>query len=301
MWVRRGEGRAPADSSGSLLPRCYEAVKGEKSLQVHGIDTASRPSPPNIQTNMNYTDIHFHLLPGIDDGPATLDESVALAAAAVADGTDTVVATPHVRSDFFTAVNELPERVREVEHRLADEGIELTVLRGGELGHDMVGRLLQPELELIAHGPPGGRWLLVESPFAGFDDAFTAATDELRDRGFRVVVAHPERAPDEWGSRWRALRHELANGSVLQVNAWSLAGRHGTEAQAVSRRLVREGRAQLIGSDAHGGRRTPALLLGAEAAIEAGLTRGDAERMVRANPCRLLERGLAAPRHASLA
>ena len=248
---------------------------------------------------MSYTDIHFHLLPGIDDGPATPDESVALAAAAVADGTDTVVATPHVRSDFFTAVHELPERIREIEDRLAGEGIDLCVIRGGELGHDMVGRLAQPDLELIAQGPPGGRWLLVESPFSGFGEAFTAATDELRARGFRVVVAHPERVPDEDGSRWRALRHELANGSMLQVNAWSLAGRHGVEAQAVARRLVREGRCQLIASDAHGGRRTPALLLGLEAALEAGLTRQDAERLVRSNPARVLERGLPAPRYAS--
>lgn len=248
---------------------------------------------------MNYTDIHFHILPGIDDGPATLDESVALAREAAADGTDTIVATPHVRSDFFTAVHELPERVRELRERLALERIEVDVHVGGELGHDMVGRLAQDELELIAQGPHGGRWVLVESPFGGFGEAFTAATDELRDRGFRVVVAHPERAPDEDGARWRTLRHELANASVLQVNAWSLAGRHGLEAQAVARRLVREGRALVIGSDAHGGRRRPALLLGCDAAVEAGLTRGDAERLVRANPRRLLERGLAAPRHAS--
>jgi protein-tyrosine phosphatase len=254
---------------------------------------------PNINPDMNYTDIHFHLVPGIDDGPATIDESVALAATAVAEGTSTIVATPHVRSDFFTAVHELPARIAELEDRLAAEGITLCVKRGGELGHDMVGRLAQPDLELIAHGPPGGRWLLVESPFAGFDEVFTAATDELRGRGFRVVVAHPERVPDDDGSRWRALRHELAHGSMLQVNAWSLAGRHGTEAQAVARRLVREGRCQLIGSDAHGGRRTPALLLGMAAAMEAGLTHQDAQRLVRSNPARVLERGIPQPRYAS--
>jgi protein-tyrosine phosphatase len=247
---------------------------------------------------MSYTDIHFHLLPGIDDGPATPDESVALAATAVAEGTHTVVATPHVRSDFFTEVHELPERIRELEDRLAGEGIDLRVIRGGELGHDMVGRLAQPDLELIAQGPPGGRWLLVESPFAGFGVEFSAATDELRARGFGVVVAHPERVPDEDGSRWRALRHELASGSMLQVNAWSLAGRHGLEAQAVARRLVREGRCGMVASDAHGVRRAPALLLGREAALEAGLTRQDAERLVRSNPARVLERGLPAPRYA---
>src|SRR4051812_35515593 len=206
---------------------------------------------------MSYTDIHFHLLPGVDDGPKTIEESIELAATAFAEGTRTIVATPHIRSDFFTAVEELPERVREVEDRLARERIEMTILRGGELGHDMVGRLGQSELELIAQGPPGGRWLLVETPFSGLGPAFSAATDELRDRGFGVVIAHPERAPDRDGSRWRALRYELACGSMLQVNAWSLDGRHGMEAQAVSRRPLRGGRGPTVASGAHRGERPP--------------------------------------------
>ena len=250
---------------------------------------------------MSYTDIHFHLLPGIDDGPVTMEESVELARAAFREGTRTIVVTPHVRGDFFTAVCELPDRVAEVERELDREGLAMRLLVGGELGHDMVGRLGQDELELIAQGPPGARWLLVETPFAGLGDGFTAATDELRARGYRVVVAHPERAPDDDGTRWRALRHELANGSVLQVNAWSLAGRHGLEAQSVGRRLVREGRAEVIASDAHGGRRAPALLLGRDAATLAEVSRRDADCLIRTNPRKLLERGLPAPRYASVA
>jgi protein-tyrosine phosphatase len=245
---------------------------------------------------MSYADIHFHLLPGVDDGPGSMEESVALAAAAAAEGTRTIVATPHIRGDFFTAVHELPERVREVRTRLARERIQLHVICGGELGHDMVGRLGQSELDLIAQGPPGGRWLLVEAPFSGLGEEFTAATDELRDRGFRVVIAHPERTPDPGGRRWTALRHELAHGSTLQVNAWSLAGRYGTEARAVAVRMVREGRASVIASDAHGGERPPALLLGARAAVEAGLDRRAADALIQRNPVLLLRRGLSGQR-----
>jgi protein-tyrosine phosphatase len=271
-------------------------VKAKKPLQVHQIDTARRRPLPNIGSDMSYTDIHFHLLPGVDDGPASMEESVELALTAFAEGTRTIVATPHVRGDFFTAVHELPERVREVAAELERERIGIRLLVGGELGHDMVGRLGRDELELIAQGPPGARWLLVETPFSGLGDEFTAATDELRARGFRVVVAHPERAPDHDGRRWRALRHELASGSVLQVNAWSLAGRHGLEAQSVGRRLVREGRAGVVASDAHGGRRAPALLLGRDAATLAEVSRRDADCLIRTNPRRLLETGLPAPR-----
>ncbi|MEA2441796.1 MAG: protein-tyrosine phosphatase [Thermoleophilaceae bacterium] len=241
---------------------------------------------------MTYADIHFHILPGVDDGPSSMDESVALAAAAVADGTRTVVATPHVRSGFLTDVSELPDRVRELNERLAGEGIGLAVRRGAELAHDMVGRLSQAELDSVAHGPPGGRWLLVETPFVGLGDEFTAATDELRDRGFAVVIAHPERARDSAGA---TLRHELERGSMLQVNAWSLVGRHGPEAYERAHELLRAGRVGLIASDAHGGRRQPALTLAVAACGQAGLGSHDAQRLVGSTPHRLLERGLSVP------
>jgi len=241
----------------------------------------------------HYADIHFHLLPGVDDGPSSMDESVALAAAAVADGTSVVVATPHVRAGFVTDVSDLPDRVRELEERLAREGIGLAVRRGAELGHDMVGRLSQAELDSVAHGPPGGRWLLVETPFVAPGDEFTAATDELRDRGFAVVVAHPERARDSFGAS--ALRHELACGSLLQVNAWSLVGRHGPEAFENAHALLRAGAVGLIASDAHGGRRQPALTFGVAACGQAGVTGHDAQRLAAATPHRLLERGLHVP------
>ena len=241
---------------------------------------------------MTYADIHFHLLPGVDDGPSSMDESVALAAAAVADGTRTVVATPHVRSGFVTDVSELPDRVRELSERLAREGIGIAVRRGAELGHEMVGRLSQAELDSVAHGPPGGRWLLVETPFVALDGEFTAATDELRDRGFAVVIAHPERAR---GSAGPVLRYELERGSMLQVNAWSLVGRHGPEAFEKAHQMLRAGSVGVIASDAHGGRRQPALTLGVAACGQAGLSSHDAQRLVGAVSHRLLERGLAVP------
>jgi protein-tyrosine phosphatase len=241
---------------------------------------------------MSYADIHFHILPGVDDGPSTMDESLALAAAAVADGTRVVVATPHVRSAFLTDVSDLPDRVRELEERLVQEEIGLAVRRGAELGHDMVGRLSQAELDSVAHGPPGGRWLLVETPFVGLGDGFTAATDELRDRGFAVVIAHPERAREPAGA---TLRHEIERGSLLQVNAWSLVGRHGPEPYERAHEMLRSGRVGLIASDAHGGRRQPALTLAVAACGQAGLGSHDAQRLVGSTPHRLLERGLSVP------
>ena len=181
---------------------------------------------------MSYTEIHFHLLPGIDDGPATLQDSVELAAAAAADGTAAILTTPHIHPEHVTDVSSLPERVREVAERLAREQIAVDVHCGGELDVGMVARLTQSDLEVIAAGPQDARWVLLEAPLSGLGQSFTAAADELRARGFGVVMAHPERSMADREAGWAAIEHELAVGGVIQVNAWSLGGVYGDGVRA---------------------------------------------------------------------
>jgi protein-tyrosine phosphatase len=137
------------------------------------------------------------LLPGIDDGPSSIKESLELAAAAAAEGTRTIVTTPHVHPQFVTDVSSLPERVREVESKLAARRIGIRVLCGGELAQEMVPRLEQRALETIAQGPPGKRWLLLEAPLAGIDHVYTAA------RGCRRSVLRWTRSRSR-GSRIRS-------------------------------------------------------------------------------------------------
>jgi protein-tyrosine phosphatase len=197
-----------------------------------------------------------------------------------------------VHPEFVTDVSGLGERVREVVVRLAAERIPIRVLCGGELAHDMVTRLSPSELDTIAQGPPGRRWLLLEAPLAGLDGAYTEAAEELRSRGFAVVVAHPERAL-RWLQRgWPVLEHELEAGSALQVNAWSLAGLYGERIRAIALRLVRTAPRVVMASDAHGGARMPALGLGLDAMAAAGVA--DGLRFADAAPDALLDRGLAA-------
>jgi protein-tyrosine phosphatase len=241
---------------------------------------------------MNRVDIHFHILAGVDDGPDSMDQSIDLAAVAARERTGTIVATPHVRPDCLTDVHELPDRVDELRDNLRRAGVDVDVEVGAELGHPMVGRLRQSDLDTIALGPPGCRWLLVEAPLDGFTPEFSEATDELRDRGFAAVVAHPERAAGDVAAREAAIRHELAHGSVLQINAWSIAGRHGGEAQALARRLLSERHPAVLASDAHGGWRMPALELGVTHARDVRAVGGHAERLVRAAPRQLLEKGV---------
>jgi protein-tyrosine phosphatase len=238
---------------------------------------------------MTYSEIHFHLLPGVDDGPATTEESLELAALAVSDGTATVVATPHIHRRHITDPGEIADRVQELSGQLRRRRIPLAVLPGGELDHDMVGRLSQRQLEAIAQGPEGRRWLLLEAPFDGLGESYTRAADELRDRGFAIVVAHPERAAQTALSD-RVIEHELARGSTFQLTAWSLAGLYGEHAGALARRLLRCASGSVIASDAHGGDRPPSLHLALEALRAAGDP--DPDRFAGARPRSLLEHGL---------
>jgi protein-tyrosine phosphatase len=237
-------------------------------------------------------DLHFHLLPGVDDGPADLGDSLRLARAALEEGTRTVVATPHVRSDFVTDVLALPDLVQEVREELARTGVPLNVRCGAELGHDMVGRLAQHELDTVAQGPPDAPWLLVETPFEGIDEGFHAATEELRDRGFGVLLAHPERSADAILDGAAGLRRERALGAGAQINALSLTGGHGPEARRAALGLVAEGLVEVVGSDAHGPTRPPALLDARAALRGAGLNRPS---LTESGPRRLLERGIVEP------
>jgi protein-tyrosine phosphatase len=241
---------------------------------------------------MSHAETHFHLLPGIDDGPSSIEETVALAAAAAADGTGLIVATPHVHPNFDTDVSTLPDRVREVRARLAAERIPIEVLCGAELAHNMVGRLSESDLETIAHGPQGRRWLLLEAPLSGLYDSYSFAADELRERGFGVVVAHPERAMSTGEAGWRVIEHELAAGSALQINAWSVAGLYGERMRSTAVTLLHRAARAVIASDAHGGPRMPALGTALEALAATGVP--DPRRFVDAGPRWLLEHGLAA-------
>jgi protein-tyrosine phosphatase len=236
-------------------------------------------------------DIHFHLLPGVDDGPATMEETVELARAALRDGTAIVVATPHIRRDFVTDPSNLPDLVQEVRDRLARERIELDLHCGGELGHDMVARLEQRDLETIAVGPSGASWILLEPPTEGPGEELHQAADELRSRGFGVVLAHPERSATLMADNAAGLRRELERGSLLQVNAWSLAGGHGAEAERMAIWLVGSGVVTALASDAHNGVRGPELSVGLQRASW-GLAPHRARMLTDAAPRALIEHGM---------
>jgi protein-tyrosine phosphatase len=248
-------------------------------------------------------ELHFHLLPGIDDGPEDMAETLELARMAVADGTGLVCTTPHVRELLRQdALDSVPARVEEVRAALRRAGVPLEVIAGAELAHDDLPWMDDRGLAAIAQGPPGRRWVLIEAPL--FDDdatAFLEGTAEVRARGFGTLIGHPERcrplARDD-----DAIEGELRAGALLQVNASSLLGRHGAGARAAAVELARAGRVHVLASDAHRPSRGPALGAAVAALAAEGVAGPAIEALTAENPRALLADGLAArPRAARAA
>lgn len=190
-------------------------------------------------------DLHSHVLPGLDDGTRTLEEALALCSAAAADGTRVLAATPHVRDDY-------PTTAAAIEEALADlraAGPALDVVPGAELD---VAELERPTEELQRLGL-GGRsdWLLVETPYFGWPLDFAERLFRLRVRGFRAVLAHPERNRDVQ-ERPELLEPLVAAGTLVQLTAASVDGRLGAATRRCARMLLDRGCAHLIASDAHG-------------------------------------------------
>ncbi len=234
------------------------------------------------------TELHFHLLPAVDDGPRDPSEALALARAALADGTRRIITTPHVCE---VVVDELPDRVAALDQLLGDAGLPLEVGTGGELGADDVASLSDEQLELIAQGPADRRWLLLEAPLVPSVCGYADAAEEVRARGYGVLMGHPERSPS---TSLADVEAQIALGSVLQLNASSLTGLHGGTVRSRAHELARSGLPFVVSSDAHSPQRPP-LLSGAERALrEAGLPQSLVTRAVDTGAELLLAEGLAA-------
>jgi protein-tyrosine phosphatase len=246
---------------------------------------------------VGFTDLHCHLLPGVDDGPDTTAESLEYATAAVAAGTSTIVATPHVE---VVDVAELPDRVRELRAALAAEGIALDVRCGGELKPFSVPDLSDADLDVIAHGPPGARWLLYEVPFHGADEEFVAGAHELRDRGFGLLLAHPERSRGILdGGGLEVVESLLADGALVAANTGPLIGREGAERRRAAEVLLRRCVPSVVATDAHAPARPYTLRMAADAVARLTGREDLARRLAAEAPARLLADGLVAGRRAA--
>jgi protein-tyrosine phosphatase len=213
-------------------------------------------------------DLHCHILPGLDDGPVNFDFSVAMARAAAEAGIDVVVATPHIRSDYQVDPDQIATGVRELNEAIAAQGIQLLVLAGGEVALQKAAELDDAVLSTLCLG--SGDYLLLESPYRSSDIDLEGIVRDVQARGFRPLLAHPERCPIFQRDPGRLAK--LVNSGVLcSITASSLGGGFGTTVRHFALELLHDGLVHDVASDAHDHlHRPPDLLSGFESA-EAGM------------------------------
>ena len=208
-------------------------------------------------------DLHCHVLPGLDDGARDLDDAVAMARHAQADGIAAVCATPHIRHDHDVRIAELRVRRAALAGALAAVGCSTQILAGGEVAAPVLAGLDDDELAAVSLGGAGG-WLLVEPAAGPLDDRLAAAVDHARSRGYRTLIAHPERhlGPD-LVPRLAAL---IRRGALVQATADYLVD---PALRPGMLELVRAGVIHVLASDAHSSRFGRPLALCAALAVMA--------------------------------
>lgn len=233
-------------------------------------------------------DIHCHILPGIDDGPSSLSEALAMARQAVGDGIHAIVATPHTLNGVYTNDRaSVLSAVAEMQSFLSGQKIDLKLYAGGDthLTDHMAERVHAGEICTIADR---SRHLLLEMPRHVLPRAVQTEVYALRLNGLTPIITHPER--NDTIQRDPGLLLDLIRmGALSQITAMSLTGGFGRLVRSVAKKLVAQRLVHLIATDAHSPDHRPVSLSAAvHVAAEILGSTDEAERMVTAVPSAIL-------------
>ncbi len=231
-------------------------------------------------------DIHCHCLPGLDDGPRSDEDSLALCRSLVEDGLTHVVATPHQlgRYDGKNESAQIREAVETLSKRLEAEQVPLTILPGADVRVDerIIKLLTDDRVMTIADAR---RFLLLELPHETYIDLrlFIRA---LKAKGITPIITHPERH-HVLAAKPHLLDPWLAEGAVIQITAGSLTGDFGPEVERAAWDFLNRsqgGLNTLIATDAHDAIRRGPRMTAAIEAITSHLSHETARRVCIENP-----------------
>lgn len=190
------------------------------------------------------TDWHSHVLPGVDDGIKTIEESLETLRHFEARGVDTLWLTPHIMEDYPNSTDKLKERFAELQ-KAWDGRVRLRLA-----SENMLDTLFEERLEKGDLLPIGENrdHLLVETSYFSAPMGFDGMIDAIKNAGYYPLLAHPERYTYMDEADYRRLREK---GVKMQLNYVSLVGGYGETSRKKSIWLLKNGYVDVVGSDVH--------------------------------------------------
>ncbi len=226
-------------------------------------------------------DIHCHIIPDVDDGSDSYEESIEMVKAAAKEGVTKMIATPHIHDDSI-GLDFLRLKTEELNMRLRKESVPVEIFFGGEVYADLSYEIFKK------YSMNGNGYVLVEFPHSHLPARSYEILQNLVSRGLKPVIAHPERNPSVVNNPRLLIDLTQKTGAVVQVTASSIAGEFGRRIRMCSHYLLKNGAVDIIASDSHSMRfRMPGLMKGVKAAGKI-IGREGAGRLVNENPFAVL-------------
>lgn len=214
----------------------FKKKKSRKKLSFEGLEHV-------------YVDMHSHMLPGIDDGAESLEESIEMIQRFVNLGYKKLIMTPHVMSDFYKNTPEIIlGKLAEVRAECKKQGIDIELEAAAEyyLDEGLISKLKNKE-ELLTFGD---RYVLFETAFMSPSQQFDSVVFMMQSQGYKPVLAHPERYAYNFG-KVEEFQEMHEKGVHLQINLMSLTGYYGPPQKKMAEELIAKGLVSFIGSDCH--------------------------------------------------
>ena len=234
-------------------------------------------------------DLHCHLLPEVDDGSRSMEQSLVMAQAAVADGIRHSVLTPHIHEGRYSNTRSTLSHVFEsFRQALQDAGIPLSVSLGGEarLGFELLQLLEQDEIPMLGQ-LDGYRIMLLEFPHSHILPGADKLVDVLLANNIRPLIAHPERNKDVMRSLDKIYPF-VQKGCLLQVTAGAVVGTFGKYAKQRAVEMLERDWVTVLATDAHNMKHRPPKLEAGRAAAEKLIGKQRADALVYSTPLSIL-------------
>lgn len=196
-------------------------------------------------------DLHCHILPGVDDGSKNMEETISILKKATENGFDTICFTPHyVEPNYLNNKTQNYEILKQVKKRIEEEMIQVKLLLGNETFiHENMNKLLQSKMiSTLADS----NYVLIELPMYQelTQEVVQKMLDSVREKGFKIVIAHPERYTYIQKKPKKILEY-FGEDVIFQGNYASIIGAYGKDAQKAMKKLLKDNVIHYLATDVH--------------------------------------------------